>query len=170
ANGAVEPPAVASPNTRQTPSPSPAPPAMGSAVHPLMRSTGLSSSVSTGAERSASESHDRESMTLSTSAELGSTVQLTYVRSRASSLVTRTGTVNDAGGATIAGRCGITALSRPNVDDRHKERRMPKMKMTIPHTLGQDEARQRVQGMISNMKEQYGDKVSDLEEEWSGDT
>ena len=47
---------------------------------------------------------------------------------------------------------------------------MPKMKMTIPHTLGQDEARQRVQGMISNMKEQYGDKVSDLEEEWSGDT
>jgi putative polyhydroxyalkanoate system protein len=47
---------------------------------------------------------------------------------------------------------------------------MPKMSMTIPHTLGEDEARRRVQGMISNMKEQYGDKVSDLHEEWNGDT
>ena len=47
---------------------------------------------------------------------------------------------------------------------------MPKMKMSIPHDLGQEEARERVQGMISNMKEQYGDKVSDLHEEWNGDT
>jgi hypothetical protein len=47
---------------------------------------------------------------------------------------------------------------------------MPKMSMTIPHTLGQEEARQRVQGMISNMKEQYGDRVSDLSEQWTGDT
>ena len=47
---------------------------------------------------------------------------------------------------------------------------MPKMSMTIPHTLGEGEARKRVQGMISNMKEQYGDRVSDLHEEWNGDT
>lgn len=47
---------------------------------------------------------------------------------------------------------------------------MPKMSVTIPHTLGEEEARRRVQGMISNMKEQYGDRVSDLHEEWNGDT
>ena len=47
---------------------------------------------------------------------------------------------------------------------------MPKMSMTIPNSLGQDEARSRVQGMISNMKDQYGDRVSDLREEWNGDT
>ena len=47
---------------------------------------------------------------------------------------------------------------------------MPKMSMTIPHTLGQDEARSRVEGMISTMKDQYGDRVSDLHEEWTGDT
>lgn len=47
---------------------------------------------------------------------------------------------------------------------------MPKMSMTIPHQLGQEEARSRVQGMISNMKEQYGDRVSDLSEQWNGDT
>lgn len=47
---------------------------------------------------------------------------------------------------------------------------MPKMSIDIPHTLGKDEARKRVQGMISNMKDQYGDRISDLHEDWNGDT
>jgi putative polyhydroxyalkanoate system protein len=51
-----------------------------------------------------------------------------------------------------------------------KEQQMPKMSMQIPHTLGQDEARQRIEGMISTLKDQYGDKISDLHEEWTGDT
>lgn len=47
---------------------------------------------------------------------------------------------------------------------------MPKMSMEIPHDLSQEEARTRVQGMISTLREQYGDKISDLHEEWNGDT
>jgi hypothetical protein len=47
---------------------------------------------------------------------------------------------------------------------------MPKMSMQIPHSLSSEEAKGRVQGMISSLKDQYGDKISDLNEEWSGDT
>ncbi|HEV2128862.1 MAG TPA: polyhydroxyalkanoic acid system family protein [Thermomicrobiales bacterium] len=47
---------------------------------------------------------------------------------------------------------------------------MPKMSMQIPHSLSKEEAQSRVQGMITNLKEQYGDRISDLNEEWHGDT
>ncbi len=47
---------------------------------------------------------------------------------------------------------------------------MPKMSMEIPHSLPQEEARSRIQGMIGTVKEQYGDQISDLREEWNGDT
>lgn len=47
---------------------------------------------------------------------------------------------------------------------------MPKMSVQIPHELSQEEAQTRVQGMITNLKEQYGDQISDLHEEWHGET
>lgn len=47
---------------------------------------------------------------------------------------------------------------------------MPRMSMQIPHSLSQDEAKSRVQGMITSLKEQYGSQISDLHEEWNGDT
>ena len=47
---------------------------------------------------------------------------------------------------------------------------MPKMSMEIPHNLPKDEARSRIEGMIGTLKEQYGSQISDLHEEWSGDT
>lgn len=47
---------------------------------------------------------------------------------------------------------------------------MPKMSMHIPHSLGQEEARQRIQGMISTLKDQYGSQITDLSEQWDGDT
>ena len=45
---------------------------------------------------------------------------------------------------------------------------MPKMSMTIPHQLGEQEALARIKGMMGDVKAQYGDKITDLHEEWRG--
>ena len=47
---------------------------------------------------------------------------------------------------------------------------MPKMSMQIPHSLDKAEAQSRVQGMIESLKQQYGDKITDVSERWEGDT
>lgn len=46
---------------------------------------------------------------------------------------------------------------------------MPKMSMEIPHDLEKSEARSRIEGMIGDLKQQYGDKISDVSEHWQGD-
>ena len=43
---------------------------------------------------------------------------------------------------------------------------MPKLKMTIPHQLRQDEALKRIQGLFGEMKDQFADKISNVREEW----
>ncbi len=45
---------------------------------------------------------------------------------------------------------------------------MPKMSVNVPHALGQVEALARVQTMIGGLKQQYGDQISDLNEQWIG--
>jgi len=45
---------------------------------------------------------------------------------------------------------------------------MPKIKITVPHTLTQEEASTRIKGMISKLQEQYGNQVKDLQESWAG--
>ena len=45
---------------------------------------------------------------------------------------------------------------------------MPKLSMSVPHSLGQEEASQRLKQKFSSIKETYKDQVSDLEEEWNG--
>ena len=47
---------------------------------------------------------------------------------------------------------------------------MPKMSVNVPHRLGQVEALSRVQGMIGHLKQRYGDQISDLREEWNGNS
>lgn len=44
---------------------------------------------------------------------------------------------------------------------------MPKTTITVPHSLGQNEALQRLQGMLDAIKENYGSQVSDLQENWT---
>lgn len=44
---------------------------------------------------------------------------------------------------------------------------MPKMNVNVPHQLGKDEAITRLQNLLKDMKQQYGDKVTDLQEEWT---
>lgn len=46
---------------------------------------------------------------------------------------------------------------------------MPKTNVTIDHTLGKDEALQRLHGMLAQIKDSYGNQISDLEESWSED-
>lgn len=46
---------------------------------------------------------------------------------------------------------------------------MPKTEVSVPHNLGKDEAIQRLQGMLSSVKENYGNQVSDLQENWTAD-
>lgn len=46
---------------------------------------------------------------------------------------------------------------------------MPKTDLVIPHSLGKEEALNRLHGMLASVKENYGSQVSDLEENWTAD-
>ncbi len=47
---------------------------------------------------------------------------------------------------------------------------MPSFKMSVPHKLTQAEAQRRIEGLLADLKDQYGDQVSNLEESWSNHT
>lgn len=44
---------------------------------------------------------------------------------------------------------------------------MPKTTVVIPHTLGQDEALDRIKTLLADMKERHGGQISDLQENWT---
>ena len=44
---------------------------------------------------------------------------------------------------------------------------MPKTTVRVDHSLGKDEALQRLHGMMGQVKENYGNQISDLEENWN---
>lgn len=46
---------------------------------------------------------------------------------------------------------------------------MPKSTVTVNHQLGKDEALRRVKGLLAQAKEQYGDRITDLQENWTDD-
>ena len=41
--------------------------------------------------------------------------------------------------------------------------------VTIPHQLGKEEARRRLQGGVVKLREQFGDKLGQIEDTWAGD-
>jgi hypothetical protein len=45
---------------------------------------------------------------------------------------------------------------------------MPKLNMKVSHRLSQDEALERIKGLLGQVKQQFADKVSDLRESWNG--
>ena len=47
---------------------------------------------------------------------------------------------------------------------------MGKLNMTFPHHLSQDEALKRAHGLLDQVKNQFADQVSNLREEWAGNT
>jgi hypothetical protein len=47
---------------------------------------------------------------------------------------------------------------------------MPKISVTVPHTVGRDEAGERLKGFLSWLKDRHKDQVADLQEEWGENT
>jgi hypothetical protein len=45
---------------------------------------------------------------------------------------------------------------------------MPSLAMSVPHQLPPEEALRRIQNLLADLKQQYGDQVKDLTESWSG--
>ncbi len=45
---------------------------------------------------------------------------------------------------------------------------MSSLDITIPHNLSQEEATTRIKGLLTKTKQDYGDKISNLQEEWNG--
>jgi hypothetical protein len=46
---------------------------------------------------------------------------------------------------------------------------MPKIKLTVPHALGKEEAKRRISDLITNTGVRLPNAVSDIEQSWSGD-
>lgn len=46
---------------------------------------------------------------------------------------------------------------------------MPKSTINVPHELGKDDALTRIKDILVQAKAQYGDKISDLQENWTDD-
>jgi hypothetical protein len=44
---------------------------------------------------------------------------------------------------------------------------MPRISLSVPHKLGQDEAKSRIAKLIADSRTQFGDKMADLTETWS---
>jgi Putative polyhydroxyalkanoic acid system protein (PHA_gran_rgn) len=47
---------------------------------------------------------------------------------------------------------------------------MPKVVLTVPHELGQAGAQTRVVGLITDVLAKYGSQLSDVHQEWNGNT
>ncbi len=45
---------------------------------------------------------------------------------------------------------------------------MPSFVMSVPHQLPPEEALRRIQSLLGDLKQQYGDQVKDLSESWDG--
>lgn len=47
---------------------------------------------------------------------------------------------------------------------------MPKLSLAVDHTLGKEEALNRLKAKLEKARARFGEQVSDLEESWEGDT
>lgn len=45
---------------------------------------------------------------------------------------------------------------------------MPSLTISVPHSLGAEEAATRLKSLFSKLKEQHADKMKNLEEKWEG--
>jgi len=56
-----------------------------------------------------------------------------------------------------------------NIPNQNKKTKiMATMKMAVPHRLSQDEALNRVKKLLGQVRNQFADKISDLNENWNG--
>lgn len=47
---------------------------------------------------------------------------------------------------------------------------MPKLSITLPHSLGREQAAERLKSFMDRLKEKHKDQVGNLQEEWAGDS
>ena len=47
---------------------------------------------------------------------------------------------------------------------------MANMDVTIPHQLSKEDALKRIQNLMAETKNEYGDKITNLKENWEGDS
>lgn len=47
---------------------------------------------------------------------------------------------------------------------------MPSLTLNVPHSLGQQQAAERLRGFIGQVSRKYQDQIKDVNEEWTGDT
>ena len=45
---------------------------------------------------------------------------------------------------------------------------MPNIEMNIPHSLGQEEALNRIQQLLSNVQQRFAGQLKDVKQDWSG--
>jgi hypothetical protein len=45
---------------------------------------------------------------------------------------------------------------------------MPTIKVSVPHSLNPDEAVRRIKNLVTDIKAQFADRVTDVKEEWTG--
>jgi hypothetical protein len=45
---------------------------------------------------------------------------------------------------------------------------MPKIHLSVPHVLGQEEAKKRVSNLLAETRAQFGAQISDVTEAWTG--
>jgi len=45
---------------------------------------------------------------------------------------------------------------------------MPKIHLSVPHVLGQEEAKRRVVNLLAELRAKFGDHASDVTETWNG--
>lgn len=43
---------------------------------------------------------------------------------------------------------------------------MPSISLNVPHALAPEEALKRIKNLVKDMKKKFGDKVTDVEEQW----
>ncbi|MFN7140779.1 MAG: polyhydroxyalkanoic acid system family protein [Limisphaerales bacterium] len=46
---------------------------------------------------------------------------------------------------------------------------MPSVNVSVPHNLGTEEAKRRIQGLITDAKSKFGGQATDVRENWTGD-
>ena len=81
----------------------------------------------------------------------------------------------EADGGRVRRLSRIAALADPNsgpsvTAQQSAERRMSRpLVVSIPHNLGREEALRRLKGGMGNLRSQFGDKLTKLEDKWTGD-
>jgi hypothetical protein len=45
---------------------------------------------------------------------------------------------------------------------------MPTIKISVPHSLNPDEAVRRIKNLVTDIKAQFADRVTDVREDWTG--